>query len=159
MTNPIGFNPAQTNATADDYIATITTLPDASWVLVPKVDPNNAGETIYEKITVANLKAALGPTTLKSVTSLAATFQTYTDVVIADTDVLAFAIKLTLSSNTQFDGDILLGSMITTTASWLSIKGGESGSRLEIKKNASNQLQMRRQGPISNVNVVVLKLN
>ena len=62
MPDPIGFNPAQTDATADDYITPITTLPDTSWVLVPKADPNNTGKTIYEKITIANLKAALAPT-------------------------------------------------------------------------------------------------
>ena len=61
MPDPIGFNPAETDATADDYITPITTLPDTSFVLIPKADPNNAGKTIYEKITVANLKAALAP--------------------------------------------------------------------------------------------------
>ena len=153
------LNPAETDSSADGYINTITTLPDTSWVLIPKADSNNSGKTVYEKITVANLKSALGPKTLKSVTSLSDSWQTYTDVVIADTDILLFAIKGTLSSKTQFDGDILVGSMITTTAGWMPIKGGESGARLEIKKNTSNQLQMRRQGPLSDVDIVVIKLN
>ena len=56
---PIGFNPAQTDSTAPDFITPITTLPDTSWVLVPKTDPNSAGKTVYEKISVANLKSDL----------------------------------------------------------------------------------------------------
>ena len=61
MADPIGLNPAQSDSSADDYVSPITTLPDTSWVLVPKTDPNHANETIYEKITIANLKAALAP--------------------------------------------------------------------------------------------------
>ena len=56
----VGLNPAQTDTTAEDYITLITTLPDTSWVLVPKdAGGANAGKTVYEKITVADFKAAV----------------------------------------------------------------------------------------------------
>ena len=54
----VGFNPAQVDATAADYIELITSLPDSSWVLVPRA-VSGTGKTIYEKVTVATLKAAI----------------------------------------------------------------------------------------------------
>ena len=61
MADPIELNPAETDATAKSYVPPITTLPNTSWVLVPKADPNNNGQTIYEKMLVSDLKADLAP--------------------------------------------------------------------------------------------------
>ena len=52
------LNPAAPSGT-DGYIDPVTTLDNASWVLVPKADPNNPGKTIYQKITIADLKTVI----------------------------------------------------------------------------------------------------
>ena len=159
MSNPIGLNPAQTDASADDFITTITTLPDASWVLIPKADPNTAGKTIYEKITVANLKAAVSTVKLaETVSNLTETF-TNIGVPLADTAIVSLSIKATLSSKVQHDAGIFVVGAIGTTAAWIPVKGGESGARIEIQKLSTGQIQVRRQGPLSSVRVDLVKLN
>ena len=157
--DPIGFNPAQTDSTADDFITTITTLPETSWVLVPKADPNTPGKTLYEKCTVASLKAAIRTVKLgETLNNLSETF-TNIGTPLVDTDIIAVSVKATLSSKVQHDGDIFVVGAISTTAEWIPFKGGESGARIEIKKLSTGQLQVRRQGPLSSVRIDLIKLN
>ena len=105
---PIGFNPAQTDSTAPDFITPITTLPDTSWVLVPKADPNSAGKTIYEKISVANLKSDLrtySRTVIKTKTAYAVPNNSFIEVsgLTEDwTDFDALEIYTNLGGGTDF---------------------------------------------------------
>ena len=158
MPDPIELNPAETDATAKSYVPPITTLPDTSWVLVPKTDPDNPGETIYEKITIANLKTAMRTIALAETVSNLTTNWTNIGSPLADTNIVSVSVKFTLDSKQQHDGDIIVVGAIGTTGDWIPLKGGESGSRLEIKKLSTGQLQIRRQGPISAVRVDLVKL-
>ena len=111
------------------------------------------------KVDVATMKSVfgVGPSSEGTISSLGTSF---TDIgsPLTDNDIVFLYIEGTISGDVNIDGDIIPVDRLGTTAKWIPVKGGASGVRIEIKKLSTGQIQVRRQGPISNVYIELFKI-
>ena len=112
----------------------------------------------FEVPSGAAIQAALAPNLLASNTSLGDTF---TDMAssLSDDSVLEISVQGTVGSDIQCNTVRFRFADIPTSAMWIALKGGSTGTRIDIKRVPSgSKLQAKRSGSVTSAKIWVWEI-
>ena len=145
------------------YSNTISSNPfidERSYTIVPVEDHPTRKDDVWEWTGLywKKVNERWRPYLLATLTNLG-TAWTNLGSPMEDSDIISVSVKGTISSNVNFDGDPLVVAAIDSSGGWIAIKGGNSGDRVNIRKQSGGQLQVQRAGTLTSVRVDLVKLN
>lgn len=148
------LNPWETDSSADDFVAAVTTLNDAALVMFQIADPNNTEQGLWRKITGANLKAAINPApTIIFKSNIGTTYADISTHPFNNNDIVLITLSETQTNSER--GTVLLitkfGDLHTSQATTSTIEWAGSGARLQVIKSGQ-KIQARYSGPFGSSN-------